>query len=514
MSTTPPLGPGYGYGHDFESGYDLSSMLDIGLGTPDGEPAPATVDPRKEYVVAADQLFPDRGYGQIEERFGGPLAWHGVAEYERMYNTPVVGSSLNALRAAVLANDLNLLPAIKPKLGVAVPGQKDGTNLEADMAAEIADSNKRLLDAWETPAPMVLWEFMESDWLGHVLGEVVSSDVVGGPDDGLLAITEVNAKDRRTYRFRVNRRNKVIGIRALALADQPDVEVLDSRGNSINGNTEMRLFDPEHFVWMTNDPHRGDPRGRSCLRMAHYHWQLLMELWPLVWEGWKQFGIPVKYGTCAPNAQKMVPLTDKSGKPLPGPGVTSEYAMAMQIAGMNAGKSAAGPYDSDVKVIESTKDSSVAAGGITLLEGQIIRAILLQMRATMEAKHGSKADSETGQDIMGTLVRYKRKQCERFIRKLLIKQNVRNYGAGIAMRLTPLVDLGGTEHQDFAANSSGVATLFQSSYFTDSQLPYVDTFLGLPQRQPGDQRVGPQGISPDVPPTVTPAPAAETGVTA
>lgn len=471
-------------------GIDLSSSLDIGIGvgSPDGQPAPVQANPYKEYVVSPSLGIGDRDFLGIEGRFGGPLAWHGIAEYERMYNTPAVGSSFNALRAATLANDINLLPAIKPKLGVAVPGQKDGTGIEADMAAQICDSNRRLLDAWETPAHEVLWEFDESDYLGHVLGEIVADDVSGGPDDGMLAITSIKAKDRSTYQFRVDRKMNVVGIRALAIDDEA------------KGTASMKLFEPDHFCWMTNDPYRGDPRGRSCFRMAHYHWRLLMDLWPLVWEGWKQFGIPVKYGTCAPNpSQKMVPVTGKDGKQLPGPGVTNEYAMAMQVASMNQGKSGAGPFGSDVKVVESTKDSSVAAGGIDLLESQIVRAILLQMRATMEAKHGSKADSQTGQDVMGTLVRYRRRKRERFLRSLLIKQNSWNYGADIARRLTPLVDLGGTEHQDFAANSAGVGLLFQASYFTESQLPYVDTFLGLPQRQPGDERVGPTGIAPDAP---------------
>jgi hypothetical protein len=414
-----------------------------------------------------------------------------------MYNTPVVGSSFDALRAGVLANEVNLLPAVVSTSTPAGPGQKVGGGIEAALAAEICDSNRRLLLAWETPVDDVLWEHMEDMYLGHVLSEVIADDVASGPDGGLLAIKAVKPKPRSTYQFRVDRGNNVTAIKAQAFDE--------------NGNVTWQVFEPNHFVWSTWDSHRGDPRGRSCFRKAHYHWRLLMDLWPEVWKGWQQFGTPWVYGTTAEGA-KMVPPTDLKGNTLPGRGTTAEAAAAGALQGMRNGKVAVGPYGSDAKILESAKDSSIAAGGIGLLEGQIVRSILLQMMATVEAKHSSKAHGEIGQDIMGTLIRVVRKKRENFLRRLLRLQNTWNYGDDIARRLTPIVDLGGTEHQDFAANASGVGVLYQSSYFTASQLPFVDTFLGLPQRQPGDQRVGPTGIVPDVAPVdpnaAVPAPAA------
>ena len=70
-------------------------------------------------------------------------------------------------------------------------GQKAGSGLDAEMAREICDSNSRLLDAWQTPVDMVLWEMMEDMFLGHVMAEIVADDVDGGPDDGMLAIKAV-----------------------------------------------------------------------------------------------------------------------------------------------------------------------------------------------------------------------------------------------------------------------------------------------------------------------------------
>jgi hypothetical protein len=153
----------------------------------------------------------------------------------------------------------------------------------------------------------------------------------------------------------------------------------------------------------------------------------------------------------------------------------------------------------------------VVATGVDIFMRQIVLALLGQTRMTLEAQHGSRADSETGQDVGGNIIRLLRIWLERFVRELLILQNTWNYGEDMARRLSPLVDLGGAEHQDFAKNAAGVGVLFQAGVLTRGQLPATDTFLGLPQRQPDDLRVGPQGIMPDTP---APDPNADPNATA
>lgn len=472
--------------------------FDIGVGIADSTVRPLAADPRERYVASGPvtgALFGEDGW-----RYGGdeilrsPYGWHGVRDYQRMYHTPAVGSSFNALRAGVLSGGIGLLPAIKPVVGLGNPGQQNGTGLEAELSVEIADSNRRMLDAWETPADLVAWEMMEAMYLGHVMAEIGAERVLGGPDKGKLGITELRTLPRWKYEFLVDDAGKVARIGASTI------------------NDGWQEFETDHFAWLTWDPYRGDPRGRSCFRLAHYHWKMLMDLWPEVYKGWKQFGVPMTYGTTAPGA---VPQTETNRDGTPKAGgkpVSAEHAMTLAMMQMYNGSRIAGPNGSDIKVIESTKDSSVVSGAVTILESQIIRSILLQMRATTEAQHGSKADSETGQDIMGTLIRFVRKWLERFFRMVLMRQNAWNYKADVARRLTPLVTLGDHEHQDFAANAAGVGVLYQAAYFTKSQLPYVDTFLGLPQRQLDDERIGPNGIVPDTPPEPTAPPAPAQGV--
>jgi hypothetical protein len=78
-----------------------SSTLDIGVGLVNGDEPPMRPDPRQEYVAAGGLLGrgEDLGYG----RHRGPYGWHSLAEYERMLDSPAVGSSFNVIRTSVLS---------------------------------------------------------------------------------------------------------------------------------------------------------------------------------------------------------------------------------------------------------------------------------------------------------------------------------------------------------------------------------------------------------------------------
>ena len=54
-------------------------------------------------------------------------------------------------------------------------------------------------------------------------------------------------------------------------------------------------------------------------------------------------------------------------------------------------------------MIESTRDGPATEKALERCDRDITRGILLQVRATMESRFGSKADSQTGQDILGSL---------------------------------------------------------------------------------------------------------------
>jgi hypothetical protein len=507
----PPIPGDFPYPEGFGMG-DLSMMLDVsvaaGLGAdPTGSDTAGVAvaaDPRREYVAAA--LVPGGfGYGW-EGAFLGKDAyrpWHSTLEYRQMLDTPAPGRSFNALRFGALSGGVTTTPAVDP-----ADDAGPGDDIEADMAAEIADSNRRTLLAWKTPVVQVLYEAMEAMVFGHKLAEPVADDIEGGPDDGLLAVHSVKFKPRMSYRFRVDRRMNVVAIHAVTVDDQ--------------GQTSWELMDPDHFAWLTWDGRDGDPRGLSIYRMAVPAFRRLELLWRDIMLGWRQFGVPMTYGTTAEGA-RMVPDVDRHGKPKVGPGVTAEFAMARMMNEMQNGSKVAGPYGSAIKVVESTKDATVVAGAISVLEDQQVGSILLQVRATTEAKHGSRADSQTGQDIMGTVIQYIRTWLEGWLRAIFVRQNTWNYGEAIALRLTPRFSLGDAEHQDWSALMTAFATLFQGGGCTLTAMQEVYAKMGLTAPKIGDLLVTPNGVikleiadtpAPDPASPTTPEPAPAQAVAA
>ncbi len=455
-----------------------SGIIDITVGRL-AEPV-TPVDPRAEVVASSG------GYPVAESPYLGPYGWHGRRVYERMLLAPPVGATIKTAKAKTLAGKCDLVNATEAttaaKLGQAATA--DPTAEEADMCRELTASNTRMLKLWDTPLDLVLWEMMDALAFGNQIAERVMDDVRGGPDDGLWTIRAI--KPKHGLRFHVDLGMNVLGIGATTY----DAE----------GKGEFKVLPPDHFTWLTHDAYCGDPRGRSGLRMAVPAWQRLEDLWPDCVEGWKDFGRPYLVGISAPNAQ-MVPIGDNKT-------ITPNQDMATNLDRTRRNRNLGIANGADVKVVESTKDGQSVAQGIQTLEDQIIKSLILTTGAVNEAKHDSRAKGEVSDDVTATLIRFYRKWLERWLRSNLIYQNTLNYGPDIARRCTPLVDLGSTEHQDFATNAAGVGVLFQAGYFTEGQLPKVDAKLDLPVRTQGDPRVGPQGIMPDTPPADPNAPAA------
>jgi hypothetical protein len=439
----------------------------VGAGPPPPPPAPA--DPEKEYAVS---------YG--ERRFLDPVDWedydgfwcrHPYRDYRRMMRDETIASSLKALKAAALSTAPRITPAVRPA------DDADGeADPRAERAAEIAEmclrSQRRL--EFTTPAVAHLWEMADAMAECHKVAEVVLEP---DPDSekNLLRLARVKVKPRWSYRFVVDGAMNVVGYDVYTVEDG------------------WKRLEPSKFPSLAWDPHDGDPRGNSVLDEAHHAWTMLARLWPYYGDGLETFGEPIMWGQTAPDAEMVPALDPATNLPIPGRApMTPQKAMSIQMARIRGGYKAAGPHGSGIDVIESTRDNVTMANGIGLLQGRMIRAILLQVRATVEAKHGSKADSETGENILATLVRFVRSWLCAYWRRVLRVLVEANYGAADADELTPEVSLGEIDAKDLVAFAQAIGLLFQSGYFAESQLPHTDQVMGFPQRVAGAKRVGPQ----------------------
>jgi hypothetical protein len=246
---------------------------------------------------------------------------------------------------------------------------------------------------------------------------------------------------------------------------------------------EARVFLPrEKVVILTWDPTDADPRGTSVLRPAVEPCNLKRLVWPQLYKHACQFGSASLLGKTAPGEVDRHPV-DEDGLPIPGSSLVSpQQFMASQLVNFQNGSVLVVPSGAEVVPIQPQGDGAVFHEAVNLFNREIVQAILMQTRATREAEHGSRADSETGQDIFGLLVESGRAMLAGTLRDDCFRQLVAlNYGQDVADEFTPLVTFG-AHNRDRAAQWNAVANLMRSGYFGDSQLEEVDSMMGLPIR--------------------------------
>lgn len=439
--------------------------LDLVLDDP-SSPPPIAPDPDEEVVASF-------GPGAFLEpcEFGSYSPFfcrRPRHELRAMSLCPPIASSLRTLKSTVLSGGFQLTPAV-------APSDDSKPDPDQELSLQILEECKRSTTRMERPLESWAWEMLDAMAFRERLSETVLEPVLDGPDKGKNGIARLATKPHWSYRYRVNRAMVVRAIDAW----------------SVDG--KWQSFEPEHFAWLSWEPEYGDPRGNSLLDSAFHAFSLLMKLWPEFFAGNRKFGTPSLFLTAGERSKPMVSVRDSAGAEIAGKKpITVERSLSIQGNQLLNGGTIGAPYGSECKVIESTRDGVAMNSAIELLEAQIIVCILLQTRATKEAQYGSKADSESGTGVLTTWAQVIRQWVCQAARKPYYTLVRANYDEDIARRLTPHVGLGRIDPRNFAAIAQAIGLLYQSGYFTEAQLLWLDGYLGMPLRRPGDLRVGPQ----------------------
>lgn len=425
---------------------------------------------------------------------------------------PTAGSAVRALKLGVLQGGFKLTPAIHeapddpnaptPDPNAPAPDPADPKTTpdpDVELAAEICAFVERCHLRCERPPLLVLDELLDAMTHRHKVAEIVM-EPGDGLDTGRYVLRRLAVKPHWSYRFVVNA--------------QMELDALEVMTDDRAAENRWVRIHPEKFVIFAWDTKDGDPRGNSILDPVLEPWELKRSFVPAWKKGIDQFGTPTLKGTTAEGAQP-IPQTNSDGSINRAvPPISAQVAYSQGIAKFfGSGKQIVTPFGYDLNVIESQRDGTANVVAMERCDADMTRAILLQTRATREAKFGSKADSETGADLLGTYVLFLRAwACELWLDQVVWRMVEVNWGKEVADRLCPNLSLGGVNARDFATWATAVSVLFQAGYFTDSMLPATDVFMGFTPRQPGEPRVGPQattaaglaGSKP--PPTGTPKP--------
>lgn len=406
-------------------------------------------DPKKEYVTGGATFWHSRTLHTLPHAIDDVTADFGDDLYDRMMVDPQVAGSINILKAGILEDGVHLSSAV-------TDADADGY----DLAKEIAAFCTTVLDELDIPLDDVLWNLLDALPYGNKIAELVYRQ-----DSRWLVLQAIKVKPRRATAFVVDEFMNVRG-----LAGQPGLRP------NISGVTPTgdgpSLLPLEKFVIMSFRPHDSDPRGSAALRPAYNAWWLKMQTWIEFLKYLSQFASPSVWGTTQPAAKSP-----------PGETRTPQEIMLDQLIRMRNGTVAVFPDGAKLNTIMSTGEGQAFHRAFALYGREIVTAIINQTRAILEAEHGSKADSETSQDVLDTLVRQAKKSVVRKIRRDILRRVVRyNYGEK-AIPLTPLASLGDVEEQDRTPMWNAIANLMRAKYLDLSQLMPLDVQAGLPPRQ-------------------------------
>jgi hypothetical protein len=418
----------------------------------------------------------------------------GDSVYARMSVDPQIAAALSIFKASILEDGVTFAPAVE-----------DADDPDYDLATEISDECERMWDDLSTASDDVLWNMMDSIAEGNKLAEQVYElrpGVVTGRR--LLQLESLKVKPRQSYLFVTDAFDNLVGI----LGRRPgDPMPTGGRWPLDTKNPPENLFATQKFAIASFRPKDGDPRGTSILRPAYDPWwrkrQALVEyvkylaqfagpsIWATLPEGTTPAGAALDY---LGNVQ-----TTSTGTPASGPSPLDDLLASLQA--FRNGTAGAFAHGTELHELMMQGEGAAFLRAIAECNMSIVKTILTQTLTTEEGEHQARAAAQVHQDVLDTLVRQGKRSVVRMVAKQILRPWVTyNWGEQVAQSLVPKASLGSTEEVDRAPMIQAIASLAKSPYLHPSQLPELDSMLGLPVRDLSqDEPVvvsGPQGSEP------------------
>lgn len=375
---------------------------------------------------------------------------------EAMLLDPAVSSSVFYLADAVFAEPLMVRPAFRGK-------NVDAKSPEFESARRVADFVERQLCSEEFNAQIE--ELAEAFIYGSCLAEIIWEVEDDGEDAGRITVERIKVKPRNAYKFVVDRFLNLLGFAdtRFGIGTQVPSEYIIPRNKG---------------MVVTVRPRYSDPRGTSVLKAGRVAWEAKLNAYPQLNRLLENQAQPPVVGKLPPN-EAMKPARDQAGN-----GITGAQKFALTLAAFfEPGKhTLVIPKEAEVEAIPIPSEAGAFEKAIDLHDRQITQAILLQTRATKEAQHGSKADSQTGYNVLDKLIsRLKQSVCRSISRDIVKNLVGWNFGES-AKPFIPRVSLGDSDRADWSTDAAAASSLGYKVHPT--QFPVLDEMLGLPARDP------------------------------
>lgn len=402
-------------------------------------------------------------------------AQHGYSLYAKMLMDGEVDASLDTL---IHASNSQPVAAISP-LDVDDPDYK--------LSKELADFVNHVFslydfDNWRQE------QLRQALAYGNAVSEADWDIINTGPWKDHFIIKQMRLQRIEDYGFIVDRWGEIYGVAPRGAAAGLTMPVGNLiMLNSSQGEKLLKGAIPRYKLSIWTWEKKGtDPRGSSILRPAYIAWwskQRTLEEWSC-WLNW--YAQPSIWATPGPDAIPICTTLPNGSQLITQP----TEALLQALIQFKSASALALPYGSHVELLHANGGAEPFMLSIDVFNKEITRAILGQHLATSEGNNQSANAAETHALVLRLLIANLRRFVANMIKIDIIKPMIEaNYGD--VGRLMPVVDLG--DGDGFPPTVTEIAVLFQSGYFTDDQLTFLDTILGLPIRQTSN-RVGPGNL--------------------
>ena len=411
--------------------------------------------------------------------------------YSRMMFDPQVNASVATLKTGILADGVQVTPAVTDK-----------TDAAHAKAQEIADFVADCLDDLEPSLDTTLWAMFDALAFGSKIAEQVYT-----LDGGQLRLTALKVKPRRTTAFVVDAYMNVLGVLGL-MPGQPLPVVtsllIDRPENQPN------LLPRDKFAVLTNWPKDSDPRGTSVLRSAYRPWWDKQQTIPEYIKYLSQFASPSIIATAPEESMPFLPA-DPDGNTTGAAQTSAVQNIAAALAAFKNGTYVVLPNGATAQALVASGEGKAFLDAFDRFDRQISVAILHQTLATNEAQHMSRAAAGVHKDVLDLLILLGKRAGARMLKHDVFRPLVRyNFGDDAAKFLTPDASMGDVEAEDLSPRMTAIAALAQNGLIFPSQLPQLFADLKLPEVSPEDLDAYAKQFAapppPSVPPPGTPVP--------
>lgn len=439
------------------------------------EQAPANAAPTSEFVSSTVQYSFLPFARALPQSIDDAERDFGLDIYERMDNDPILGSTTEALTILMLANGYRVVsPVSKPQAG---EEEYENKLSKWQRAEEIRSGAEEMLRCCKPRFRSVLFDMCRSFIFGHRIAETVWDTAKSGKNKGRLVIEKLKVKPRRVYTFVLSPFNDLLGIHAKI----PGVSNYIRTGPMFDLGKLPNVLDPSKFWIFTVGAIEGSPLGRSYYRRAYSPWYEKQLARPERLKFMVQWGGGMLTATLGENTPKTVEVVDSEGRTVVVPALTA-VSMELSKLATNGGV-AAFPYGTDFKQHIPNADGA-AFGIINELDKEMVMAVMKQIRATMEAKHGSKADSSNSQDILDQVVNFLREELAESFHDLMRLYVARNWSEDDAHDFTPCLSFTTTAPADLASLLKALSSV--GYRIGRSQVKGWDAMVNAPERSDED----------------------------